>query len=118
MSARFFFSVGVAAAVFCAYSAMGTLRFISESTLAEGTVVDWTRGRTRAGRSSEPGAYFRIIEIEAPNGQRIRGEAEVGVDIAGWRSASVSRSAIEPTTRRACGSSRFRTSGSSSWSPA
>jgi hypothetical protein len=80
-SARFFFAVGVAAALFCAYSAMGTMRFISESTLAQGTVVDWTQGRTGAGRSSEPGAYFRVIEIEAPNGQRIRGEAEVGVDM-------------------------------------
>lgn len=80
-SARFFFAVGVAAGLFCAYSAVGTLRFISESTRAEGTVVDWTQGRTWSGRSSEPGAYFRIIEIEAPNGQRIRGEAEVGVEM-------------------------------------
>jgi hypothetical protein len=78
-SARFFFVVSGAVALFCAYSAIGTLRFISESTLAEGTVVDWTQGR--AGRSSGTGAYFRIIEIEAPNGERIRGEAEVGVEM-------------------------------------
>lgn len=78
-SARVLFSLGVAAGVFCAYSAVGTLQFIAESTLAEGTVVDWTQGRTR--RSSGPGAYFRVIEIEIPDGQRIRGEAEVGVDM-------------------------------------
>jgi hypothetical protein len=77
-SARFFFAVGVAAALFCAYSVIGTVRFISERTRAEGTVVDWTQGRTTR---SEPGAYFRIIEIETPNGQRIRGQAEVGVDM-------------------------------------
>lgn len=80
-SARFLFAVGIAAALFCAYSAIGTLRFISESVRAEGTVVDWTQGQTPTARSSEPGAYFRIIEIETPNGQRIRGEAEVGVEM-------------------------------------
>jgi hypothetical protein len=80
-SARFLFAVGVAAAVFCAYSAVGTIRFISESTRAEGTVVDWTQGQTPTTRSSEPGAYFRIIEIETPDGQRIRGQAEVGVEM-------------------------------------
>jgi len=80
-SARFFFAVSGTAALFCAYSTIGTLRFISESTLAEGTVVDWTQGRTQAERSSSPGAYFRIIEIETPNGERIRGEAEVGVEM-------------------------------------
>lgn len=78
-SARFLFAVGVAAAFFCAYSAFGTLRFISESTRAEGTVVDWTQGETRT--TSEPGAYFRIIEIETANGQRLRGQAEVGVEM-------------------------------------
>jgi hypothetical protein len=77
-SARFLFAVGVAAAVFCAYSVVGTIRFISESTRAEGTVVDWTQGETR---SSEPGAYFRIIEIETPDGGRTRGQAEVGVEM-------------------------------------
>jgi hypothetical protein len=56
------------------------VRFISESTQAEGTVVDWTQG-ARTTQSSEPGAYFRIIEIETPNGRRIRGQAEVGVDM-------------------------------------
>jgi hypothetical protein len=71
---------GVAAAFFCAYSAFGTLRFISESTRAEGTVVDWTQGEGTA-RSSEPGAYFRIVEIDTANGQRIRGQAEVGVEM-------------------------------------
>jgi hypothetical protein len=80
-SAGFLFAVGLAAALFCAYSAVGTARFISESTLAQGTVVDWTQGRTGSGRSSESGAYFRIIEVETPAGQKIRGEAEVGVDM-------------------------------------
>lgn len=78
-SARFFFAIGVGAALVCVYSAIGTARFIAGSTRAEGTVVDWTQGQTP--QSSEPGAYFRIIEIEMPNGQRIRGQAEVGVEM-------------------------------------
>jgi hypothetical protein len=80
-NARFFFVVSVAAAIFCAYSATRTLRFISETTLAEGTVVDWTQGHAGTIRSDGPGAYFRIIEIQGPNGQRIRGEAQVGVEM-------------------------------------
>jgi hypothetical protein len=78
---RFFFAVGVAAAAVCAYSAIGTVRFISESTLTQGTVVDWTQGETRTGRAPEPGAYFRIIEIQTQDGQRLRGQADVGVDM-------------------------------------
>jgi hypothetical protein len=78
-SARFLFAIGVGAALFCAYSAWGRVRFISESTLAAGRVVDWTQGETTP--SSDPGAYFRIIEIETPSGQRIRGQAEVGIDM-------------------------------------
>jgi hypothetical protein len=79
-SARFLSGIGAAAALYCVYSAIGTVRFIAESTRAEGTVVDWTQGEGRA-PSSEPGAYFRIIEIETTDGQRKRGQAEVGVEM-------------------------------------
>lgn len=80
-SGRLFFAIGVSAALFCAYSAVDTLRFISGSTLAQGTVVDWAQRDTQNLGSPEPGAYFRIIEIETPTGQRIRGQAQTGVDM-------------------------------------
>lgn len=76
-----FLAIGVGAGLYCMYSAAGTLRFISESTLSQGTVVDWTQTDTQTRGSPEPGAYFRIIEVETPTGQRIRGQAEVGVDM-------------------------------------
>jgi hypothetical protein len=65
----------------CIVSGVRTLQFVSESTQAEGTVVDWTQGSGR-GPSSEAGAYYRVIEVETPDGQRVRGEAETGVDVA------------------------------------
>ena len=118
-AARFFFAVGVAAGVFCAYSAIGTLRFISESTLAEGTVVDWTQGQTPAGRSSEPGGVLPHHRNRGPqrttdSAARRRSASTWG----GWKSANISQSAIEPVTRGGCVSPRCRTSDSPSSCPA
>ncbi len=78
-TARLFLAIGIGAALAAAFSGVATLRFISESRRAEGTVVDWTQGDWQTGRRTEPGAYYRVIEVVLPDGQRIRGEAERGV---------------------------------------
>ena len=79
--ARLFLAIGIGAAVACGSLGVATLRFISESVESEGTVVDWTQGGGTAGRSPEPGAYYRIVEIVASDGRRMRGEVDVGVDM-------------------------------------
>jgi hypothetical protein len=77
--ARVFLAIGLAAAIGCAFFVVRTLRFVSESELADGTVVDWTQGQGSGAASPEPGAYYPVIEIVLPDGRRTRGEAEVGV---------------------------------------
>jgi hypothetical protein len=79
--ARLFLVIGIGAAIGGIVSGVRTLQFVSESTQAEGLVVDWTEGSGR-GPSSEDSAYYRVIEVETPDGQRVRGEAETGVGIA------------------------------------
>ncbi len=74
-----FLAIGIGAAAGCAWSTAVTLRFISESIEAQGTVVDWVQADGRTMGSPEPGAYHRVIEVESPDGRRLRGEAEVGV---------------------------------------
>lgn len=76
-----FLVIGIGAAIVGGTLAVETQRFMSESVQADGTVVDWTQGRGTAGRSPEPGAYYRVIEILTPEGRRVRGQAEVGVDM-------------------------------------
>lgn len=76
---RLFLAIAIVAAIVCGRSAFRTLQFVSESTQAEGTVIDWTQGGGTAGRSPEPGAYYRVIEIVTMEGKRLRGEAETGV---------------------------------------
>lgn len=73
--ARLFLAIGVGAAIGIAVSARDTLRFLDESVLTEGTVVDWRQGE---GTADEPGAYYRIIEVVTSEGHRVRGEAETG----------------------------------------
>jgi hypothetical protein len=79
--ARLFLAIGIGAAIAVGTFSFNTLQFISESIEAEGTVVDWVQGQGIAGRSPEPGAYYRVIEIVSPGGQRVRGEAGIGVDM-------------------------------------
>ena len=80
-AARLFVAIGIGAALAGLSSGVSTLRFIAESHQAEGTVVDWNQGSRQTGRG-EPGAYYRVIEIVTPDGQRIRGEDETGVGMA------------------------------------
>jgi hypothetical protein len=77
--ARVFLAIGLVAAVACTTFFVRTLRFVSESELADGTVVDWTQGHGSGGASPEPSAYYPVIEIVLPDGQRARGEAAVGI---------------------------------------
>jgi hypothetical protein len=79
--ARLFLAIGIGAAIVCGALGVETLRFMSESVQAQGTVVDWTQGQGTAGRSPEPGAYYRVLEVVTPEGHRIRGQADVGVDM-------------------------------------
>ena len=79
--ARLFLAIGAGAAIAVGSFSVNTLQFISESIQAEGTVVDWVQGPGTAGRSPEPGTYYRVIEIVKSDGQRIRGEAGIGVDL-------------------------------------
>jgi Protein of unknown function (DUF3592) len=77
--ARLFIAIGVGIAVFGGRSGLETYSFISESVLAEGTVVDWSQGTWQTGRSREPGAYYPVIEVLTHDGARLVGEAETGV---------------------------------------
>jgi hypothetical protein len=81
-AARLFVAIGIGAAVACISSGVATFRFIAESRQTEGTVVDWNQGSGQTGASREPGAYYRVIEIVTPDGQKIRGETETGVGMA------------------------------------
>lgn len=77
--ARVFIAIGLALAVLGGRSGLETYSFISESVLAEGTVVDWTQGASQTGASREPGAYYPVIQVVTPGGGRLVGEADTGV---------------------------------------
>jgi len=77
--ARLFIAIGFGLAILGGRSGLDTYSFISESVLAEGTVADWNQGTWQTGRSQEPGAYYPIIEVMAPGGRRLVGEADTGV---------------------------------------
>lgn len=77
--ARLFIAIGLGLALLGSRSGLETYSFISGSVLAEGTVVDWTQGAWQTGASHEPGAYYPVIQVVTPGGERLVGEADTGV---------------------------------------
>jgi hypothetical protein len=76
--ARLFIAIGLGLAVLGGRSVLETDSFISESVLAEGTVVDWTQGTWQTGAARQPGAYYPVIEVVSESGGRLVGEADTG----------------------------------------